>query len=265
MRENGFRSIEYNDLECHIAFHRDTYGVQSTWEMHWKPHGIPEGSAGEIVEQYLSDIILSAEKHMVSEGEYMAPTAFHHGLIMLLHVVGHLINTGIGLRHLCDWAVFVAQFSDEEFCDMFENKLKTVGLWRFAQLLTQVSIQYLHCPSRDWCGARDSEYLENMMRDIIDGGNFGVKDKNRINQAKLMPNTSKAKVDDTSLLKQFCIAMNEKARQGIPIIHQIPFLLPIGWIYVSGRHLLRIAKGNKPTIDVGDMIVGANRRKEIYI
>lgn len=46
---------------------------------------------------------------------------------MLLHVAGHLINTGIGLRHLCDWAVFVAKFSDEGFCEMFEDKLKAVG------------------------------------------------------------------------------------------------------------------------------------------
>ena len=67
------------------------------------------------------DIITSAERGNVSEVEYMVPTAFHHGLVMLLHVAGHLINTGIGLRHLCDWAVFAAKFSDEEFCEMFED------------------------------------------------------------------------------------------------------------------------------------------------
>lgn len=265
LKENGFRPVEHNENECHIAFHRNLYGVETIWEMHWRPHGVPKGKMGSLIEKHLSDIIMEAEKHTVPEGEYMMPTAFHHGLIMLLHVAGHLINTGIGLRHLCDWAVFVARFSDEEFCDIFESKLKEVGLWRFAQLLTQLSIEYLHCPSREWCGTGDREYLENMMSDILDGGNFGIKDKNRINQAKLMTNTSKAKVDDTSLSKQFFVTMNEKARRGMPIIHRVPILLPIGWFYVGGRHLVRIAKGSRPTIDVSDMISGATRRKEIYM
>ena len=182
---------------------------------------------------------------------------------MLLHVAGHLISTGIGLRHLCDWAVFVAKFSDEEFCEMFEDKLKAVGLWRFAQLLTQLSVKYLHCPAKEWCGVGDDDYLEMMMVDIMNGGNFGVKDKNRINQAKLMTNTGKG-VDATSLLKQLFLTMNEKARRGMPITAKVPFLLPVGWMYVGGRHLVRIMQRRRPTIDVKDMIAGAAERKEIY-
>ena len=264
LRENGFHPVEKNDNECHLEYHRRTYGASSTWEVHWKPNGIPDGKEGVEIQEYLADIITSAKKHSVSDGEYMLPTAFHHGLVMLLHVAGHLINTGIGLRHLCDWAVFVAKFSDEEFCEMFEDKLKAVGLWRFAQLLTQLSVKYLHCPAKEWCGVGDDDYLEMMMVDIMNGGNFGVKDKNRINQAKLMTNTGKGNVDDTSLLKQLFLTMNEKARRGMPITTKVPLLLPIGWIYVGGRHLVRIAQGRRPSIDVADMIAGATERKEIY-
>ena len=50
-----------------------------------------------------------------------------------VRIPGYLINTRIGLRHLCDWAVFMAKFSDEDFCEM-------------------------------------------MMADVMNGGNFGVKD-----------------------------------------------------------------------------------------
>ena len=263
LQENGFHPIEKNDNECHLAYHRRTYGATSTWEVHWKPNGIPSGKSGAKIEGYLADIIASAQRSNVSEGEYMVPTAFHHGLVMLLHVAGHLINTGIGLRHLCDWAVFVAKFSDEEFCEMFEDKLKAVGLWRFAQLLTQLSVKYLHCPTKEWCDVGDDDYLEMMMVDIMNGGNFGVKDKNRINQAKLMTNTGKG-VDDTSLLKQLFLTMNQKARLGMPITAKVPLLLPVGWLYVVGRHLVRIKQKRRPTIDVKDMIAGAAERKEIY-
>ena len=157
----------------------------------------------------------------------------------------------------------MAKFSDKEFCEMFKDKLKEVGLWRFAQLLTQLSVKYLHCPAKEWCGVGDEDYLEMMMVDIMNGGNFGVKDKNRINQAKLMTNTGKG-VDDTSLLKQLFLTMNQKARLGMPITVKVPLLLPIGWLYVGGRHLVRIKQKRRPTIDVKDMIAGAAERKEIY-
>ena len=250
-------------IPIHIAYHRRTYGATSTWEVHWKPTGVPAGKIGAKIEGYLKDIITSAECNNFTEGEYMIPTAFHHGLVMLLHVAEHLINAGIGLRHLCDWAVFAAKFSDEEFCEMFEDKLKEVGLWRFAQLLTQLSVKYLHCPAKEWCGAADDDYLEMMMVDIMNGGNFGVKDKNRINQAKLITNTGKG-VDDTSLLMQFILTMNQKARLGMPITAKVPLLLPIGWLYVGGRHLVNIKQKRRPTIDVKDMISGAAERKGIY-
>ena len=98
----------------------------------------------------------------------------------------------------------------------------------------------------------------------MNGGNFGTKDRNRINQAKLMTDTGKGKVDDTSLWKQFFHTMNDKARRGMPITKRLPILLPIGWIYVGGRHFVRIKQGKRPTVDVKNMISGATQRKEIY-
>lgn len=44
----------------------------------------------------------------------------------------------------------------------------------------------------------------------------------------------------------------------------VPFLLPVGWLYVGGRHLVRIMQRRRPTIDVKDMIAGAVERKEMY-
>ena len=262
--ENGFHPMENNEHPCHLAYYRENYGAISTWEVHWKANGVPNGKVGTKIEEYMADIIVNAERRQVSEGEYMVPTAFHHGLVMLLHVASHLTNLGIGLRHLCDWAVFVAKFSDEEFCAMFEDKLKKVGLWRFAQLLTQLAMKYLHCPAKDWCGDGDDDYLEMMMVDIMNGGNFGVKDSNRLNQLKLMPNARNGKMEDRSLLGQLILTMNDRARRDMPITAKVPLLLPIGWLYVGGRHLVRIKQKRRPTIDVKDMIAGAAERKEIY-
>lgn len=264
LEQAGFVPAEDNEHECHIAYHRNKNGVRSIWEMHWAPGGIPDGVAGELTRQYLADIMETAVPCTIKGSECMVPSPFHHGLIMLLHTASHLINTGVGLRHLCDWAVFADKFSDEEFCEMFEEKLKSIGMWRFAQILTQLSIRYLGMPSKGWCGHSDEEYLESLMCDIFKGGNFGIKDSNRINQAKLITNSHKASVDETNLLIQLFRTMNEKARIAMPIVKKVPVLLPIGWIYAGGRHLIRIQNGTRPKIDVNDMVKGATERREIY-
>lgn len=264
LEQAGFVSAEKNDNECHIAYHRKVNGIRSIWEMHWEPNGIPKGEVGELTKKYLADIIETAIPCTISGSKCLVPSSFHHGLIMLLHTASHLINTGIGLRHLCDWAVFVDKFSDEEFKKMFEEKLKAIGMWRFAQILTQLSVTYLGLSSKEWSGSLNDEYIEALISDILKGGNFGIKDKNRINQAKLITNAHKASVDETSLLKQFIRTMNEKARIAMPIINKASVLLPVGWIYAGGRHLLRIRSGKRPRINVSDMVRGANERRELY-
>lgn len=264
LEQAGFAPVEKNDHECHIAYHRRMNGIRSIWEMHWSPSGIPEGEVGELTREYLEDIIETAVPCTTQGSECLVPSTFHHGLIMLLHTAIHLINTGIGLRHLCDWAVFADKFSDEEFKELFEEKLKSIGMWRFAQILTQLSVTYLGMSPKEWCGSSNQEYLETLMCDIFKGGNFGVKDSNRINQAKLITNSHKASVDETSLLKQLIHTMNEKAKIAMPIIKKVPVLLPVGWIYAGGRHLLRIRSGRRPKIDVSDMVRGATERRELY-
>ena len=265
LKQAGFHPVEKNEHECHIAYHRKMNGVRSIWEMHWSPSGIPQGEVGELTREYLSDIVETAVMCTTSGSECLIPSPFHHGLIMLLHTAIHLINTGIGLRHLCDWAVFVDKLSDEEFKELFEEKLKSIGMWRFAQILTQLSIAYLGMSPKQWCDLEvEPEYLETLMSDIFKGGNFGVKDSNRINQAKLITNSHKASVDDTGLLKQLIKTMNEKARSAMPVIKKMPILLPVGWIYAGGRHLLRIRRGSRPKIDVSDMVRGATERRELY-
>lgn len=264
LEKAGFVPVEKNDNECHIAYHRKLNGIRSIWEMHWSPTGIPEGETGTLTREYLADMIETAIPCTIPGSECLVPSAFQHGLIMLLHTATHLINTGVGLRHLCDWAVFADKFSDEEFREMYEEKLKAIGMWKFAQILTQLSITYLGMPPKEWCGSSDPEYLESVMSDIFKGGNFGIKDKNRINQAKLITSSHKASVDETALFRQLIRTMNEKAKKAMPIVKRVPILLPAGWIYAGGRHLIRIRKGTRPKIDVNDMVKGATQRREIY-
>ncbi len=253
----GFRKMPDPEHECHWVFCRD----EITAEMHWEPNGIPEGEKGTLCRVYLLDCISKARLSSGEEG-YCLPDAFHHGVILLLHIAVHLVNTGIGLRHLCDWAVFVAHFDGKDFEDFFREKLMDVGLWRFAQLLTALSVKYLGLSEQGWArGVAEPEFLEEMMGDLLAGGNFGCKDPERINDAKLYITNGRMK---GNMLAQIAASMTQKAKVAIPACRRIPLLLPIGWAYVGVRHLARIQRGERPRIHVKKMVQGAAARREIY-
>ena len=238
----------------HHAFHKD--GV--TFELHWEAPGVPEDKLE--VRELLIDLIDKAE---MKDG-CMQASAFHHGLVLLLHTAEHMINTGIGLRHLCDWAVFVASFSDVEFRELFEEKLKAAGLWRFAQLLSLTSAKFLGAPRLPWMGEADDEFLTGIMEDVLEAGNFGVKDSERINQAKFLTDRSSRSVKKIGALRQFGRAMTEKAFFEWPPCKDHKILLPLGWAVISARHIGRVRRGKRPKMHLGNMLSGAQKRRKIY-
>ncbi len=257
LKQKGFRHLPDPEHECHMVFSRDDEII----EMHWEPNGIPAGEKGDLCREYLADCISKAHPSS-GEGSYMLPDPFHHGLIILLHTATHLTNTGIGLRHLCDWAVFVKHFDENTFTGIFEEKLKNIGLWQFARFLTAVSTKYLGLPGQSWArDAAEEEYLEKLMEDFLSGGNFGSKDPDRINDAKLIVNKGNMK---GNMLMQLFAALSQKARLAMPACRHFPILLPVGWIYIIVRHLKRIRQGRRPQIHVRHMVQEASERREIY-
>lgn len=259
LKDNGYTSWDKNHI-CHEVYRK----AESHLEMHFEPAGIPHGRVGELVREYLKDAIDGALVHQIEEGEYMVPSDFHHGLIILLHTSHHMTGEGIGLRHLCDWAVFVASLSNEKFCELFEEKLKNIGMWHFAQVITKVAIQYLGCPDREWVGNPDSELVDAIIKDIFKGGNFGHKDVNRSQETLLISSRGKDGVGNTSMIRQLIISMNEIVYMKWPISKKMFFILPIGWCFYGGRYLLRSFLGKRPKIDVNAVMKGAEERRDIY-
>ena len=265
LEAHGFKPVSKTGNVNHIIYLRKEGNSVSKWELHWEPSLMPEGEEGKVIHEQFSDIVDRATLKQASGGQYMAPTAFHHGLTMLLHTAKHMITSGMGLRHLCDWAVYLDGLSDGEFTEMFEEVLRSAGLWRFTRLLSAVSAKYLQCRERSWAAVEDDALLEDMICDIFAGGNFGQKDPGRMNESRLMTDNDKGKVDDTGLFSQLCNTMNTTSRNHLPITRRFPILLPVGWVYVGVRHIFRIIIGKRPKINPAKMVRGATERKKIYL
>ena len=110
LESKGFK--KFGELHIHhIAYIRENLEV----EMHFAVGGIPSSAPGERVRNAFADILEQSKEIQLEGGRVRVPSDFHHGLSLLLHTNQHLQGDGIGLRHLCDWAVFAGKFSDREF------------------------------------------------------------------------------------------------------------------------------------------------------
>lgn len=259
----GFMLKNDNEDGIHIAFKRPPLSV---WEQHREINGIPDGDEGRHVRAELEDVIEKARLVRKENTVCLIPGEFHHGLILLLHMAVHLKHEGIGLRHLCDWAVFVNSIKNEQFKAEFEAKLKALGLWKFAQTMTLIGIKYLGTDDREW--AHNSEIndaqLDEVLTDILDGGNFGTKDFNRYREIKYISGRGANAVQKGSIFTQLIKAVNRKVYDNHSIIKNHRVLLPAGWIIEGGKYAGLLLSGKRKRTGTADMLKEAAKRKDIY-
>ena len=223
-----------------------------TYELHSEIKGIPNSIAGistdyleaeEKIRASLTDLIDTAVTVDTQQGAIIIPDEFHHGLIMLLHVAVHMMNTGgVGLRHLCDWAVYVHRVNFEQY----RKNLEEVGLWTFACQLTAVSSKYLGLPQKQWAGEWSEPFLESLIDDILTAGNFGMKNLGR-GASLVLENASFA----------------ELTRKKIPISRKYPAFLPFAMVFYLCRYITRVFTGKTRLVKLST-ITGAKERQKLY-
>lgn len=254
----GFE-MSHENHDYHRVFVKD--GVR--YEMHIEPSGIPGGEAGELIRSYLDNTIELSQNIKTDFGEVTVPSVFHHGLIILMHTAHHMTGSGVGLRHLCDWAVFVNSLSDEEFCGLFEEKLKKAGLWRFACVLTQTVSDYLGCPEKKWVRESCDKLCREIIQDVFSAGNFGQKDEKR-SQERLFISSGKSGDKKKSSFSQLISSMNKIVYQKWKAARKLKILLPIGWLFFGGRYIIRMLMGKRPKIHPLEARSEAIERMKVY-
>ncbi|MBQ2903038.1 MAG: nucleotidyltransferase family protein [Clostridia bacterium] len=256
LEENGYESNGKNH-DVHDVF----LGKICRCEMHFQPSGIPQGKAGVKVRKYLSGLLENSEKVQTELGEITVPSTFHHGLIILLHMCHHLTGDGLGLRHLCDWAVFLNTVGEEKFLGLFEKAIKDIGLWDFAKIMTFISCEYLGLPGMEWAKDADKKLADYILIDIIIGGNFGQKNADRAHESLLISSKNEKEIP---MLRQFIISANSIVYKNWKAAKKHKILLPFGWIFFGGRYIIRSVFGRRPKIRPQKVAKEASERMDIY-
>ena len=257
LEAEGFTRWE-EEYSCHIVFSKE----HMHFEMHFQPAGVPSKKVGTLVREYLEDIIPTAKTVRSGPVAFQNPEPFYHGLIMLLHMQHHLLSEGMGLRHLCDWAVFVDHFSDDEFRAMFEEKLKKTGLWRFAVTVSLSAHLAIGLPYREFMGD-DRDLAWGLLLDIITGGNFGRKDQSRAGEAMFISNYGEDGVPRSRIVR-LVSAANRIVYKHWPVTQKVKLLLPFGWLYWGGLRLVREIAGTREPMQFAKAYRDSQPRTELY-
>lgn len=247
------------DHPHHWSYERD--GVEL--EIHWVPSGIPAADDGTV--RALFGDLLERSRPVTQYGQTMIlPDRFHHGLIMLLHTANHLTAGGVGLRHLLDWLVFENSMTEAEFCDIFSSTLRCIGLWQFACVLTAIGVRFFGCAPRSFCSEVSEALSTGMLLDIFDGGNFGVKDADRLNQSKLLRDNESRQIRGGGELGHAIRFLNQRARTQFPAAARFPLLLPIGWGKVLRNRAKAVKTGKQSRVNLQATLRGAKEREMLY-
>ena len=256
--DNGY--VE-EDLNRHHDWLYQKAGI--LYELHFAISGVPRGNEGEPFRRALKGIVTERKWTQSKVGKIAIPSDFHHGLIILLHTASHLMAGGLGLRHLCDWAVFVNHFDDDEFRQIFQERFEELRIWRFAQVLTKVCEKYLGLCSHEWVGEVDVSSVDKLMREFLDTGDYSAYHVSR--QSDLMASEGfSVRVGHRSGLGNLLAVLRNSVEYHWPRTQNNKLLLVLGMVFSAVRYFIRIIIGKRKKLDFMKMNREANERRELY-
>lgn len=105
---------------------------------------------------------------------FLPPVNFD-ALYIFNHLYHHFISGGIGLRQLCDWAVYLHTFSDQIDKSVLLKDLKVFGLLKPWQLFGCIVVDQLGLPKEDFpfYTEKQKKYSQKILSKILQTGNFG--------------------------------------------------------------------------------------------
>ncbi len=149
----------------HVAYRRDGIAI----ELHRR-----FSSEGIDIEPYvLRGLAQPVETELDGHVFPMLPP-LENGLVLLAHIAQHL-RSGLGLRQLIDWMMYVhAVMTDDFWTNTFRPAAADCGLETLAAAATQLCRKYLGLPDPiTWCVGADEALADELLESLLTAGNFG--------------------------------------------------------------------------------------------
>lgn len=258
LREYGFQAPEESYQH---PYHIDYYRNGTTVELHFAVSTFPESGAGTAAERFMDSCWDNIQHKQIGVGSVPCLGDSHQALSLLLHMQRHMTTGCIGLRQLCDWAVFVRSVSADRFTGEILPVLEKCGLARFAGILTAAAVHDLGLEPEygAWCSGVSKGSIRTMMDEILRAGSI----HNR-NNTDDVSNFFVEVSGSESAMHVFWKKINALAKRKYPITKKLPILLPLYWIYIPLRYWIRSLAGKRRRKSLMRTIQMTKQRKRLY-
>ena len=262
--DHGFELNEEDDGR-HVELKKDQFMV----ELHHHFADIADPEIAAFFDCRLETAIDRLEEASVCGHRFPILPRLENGLVLLSHLDHHM-ETGLGLRQIIDWMLFVDKELDdrwweEEFCQWTQK----LGMHTLAVTVTKMCQMFLGLKMEGitWCSGADEKLCRDLMVLTMERGNFGRKlgdSKKAVPVLGLMSNVARI---PALLQKHGCY--NWKA------LEKYPWLKPFAWLYQLCRYirqglqrkhpfrkLLEDVRESKHQANVIDQLALANNTKK---
>lgn len=257
LKQQGYE-LTQTDQQYHQSFLRG----KEQMELHYEISGIPVGKAGTAVREYLASVFEERKLTQREGRAYYTPCPAHHGLILLLHMQHHMQSHGMGLRHIMDWACFVARTAGDAFWqERLLPLLRGIGLLRYCQVMTKMCSMYLQTACPAWAECAEEDLCRELMEDLMAGGNFGCKDHERARSTNMLPDWTQG-APQKGKLPLLWQTLREAVIKDRPELKSKPVsrLLCMAWKVL--RYCALFCVGKRPNI--WKAAVHADARRSVY-
>lgn len=158
-------------------------------EIHWTPTSYYNWANFRYLPDWSRDLLKRecCRKVLFENQVVCLPPVRFDAFFIFYHIYQHLFVGGVGLRQLCDWAVYLHRFRDEidrELLSRDLRKMKVLNMWK---ILGCIAVDFLGLPQEefpfyDGSCVQKARFLMNHV--ILRSGNFGQYGDNDEGQCK---------------------------------------------------------------------------------
>lgn len=264
LEKNGFVKGEYETNPCHTEL---SYGG-CVIEIHKYVNGLPDGEMGEYIKSIYENS-LENDLHTEEIGAYTFPVTndLCGALTLIIHTQGHVLKSGLGMRHLCDWAAFVDKKLTDELKAELEPVLERIGLFKFYKELTATCEKFLLSESFAFgeYTEKSADLCDMLFLDFMFCGNFGRKDPAALNGSSVFTRKTVIKEKDGSTVAKVKVWKNiiYFIKTAWPITQKHAILIPVGFVYIPIRYIFRVICGKRKMMSTR-FISTTTKRNDLY-
>lgn len=242
-------------------YHIDFFKNNAVVELHFAVSSYPDSAAGAEAKRIMESCWQDIRDKQGLGHSFPCLSDVHQALSLLLHMQRHMTTGCIGLRQLCDWAVFLKSVPQENFREQILPKLRNCGLAEFAAVLTVTAVRYLGLEPEygTWCQRVRESSIRAMIDEIFREGSIHHKNKTDDSSSFFVESSG-----TESALRVFIRKINALARRKFPVTQKLPFLLPLFWIYIPIRYWVRSLAGKRRRKSLLRTIKMTKQRKQLY-